>query len=175
MWFSTSTSTRSIAPTNPRSRLSAVVPGNRPLAHPEQGAVVPAQPDRRLAVAVEAQHDVLVQLADQDHLRDLDRLRVGHPQAVDELHLEAEPLHVLGDLGPAAVDDHRVHADVLEQHDVGRERLAQVLLRHRGAAVLDHDRAAEELADVGKRLQQRRDLRMRTHVGHVEYSELSDT
>ena len=40
----------------------------------EQQPVVAAQPDRGLAVAVDQQHDVLVDLADEHHLRDLDRL-----------------------------------------------------------------------------------------------------
>ena len=56
-------------------------------------------------MAVDQQHDVLVDLADEHHLRDLDGRRVGHPQPVDELDREVEPLHVAGDLGTAAVDD----------------------------------------------------------------------
>ena len=90
--------------------LVAVGTGHTPLRDLEQPAVVAAQPDRRLPVAVEVQHDVLVELADQHHLRDLDRLLVGHAQALHELDLEPEPLHVVGDLGPAAVHDHGVHA-----------------------------------------------------------------
>ena len=70
-----------------------------------------------------------------------------------EAHLHAEPVHVLGDLGAAAVDDHRVQPDVLEQDDVGGEGVAQVLVAHRRAAVLDHHRAPVELADVGQRLE----------------------
>ena len=124
----------------------------------EQQPVVAAQPDRGLAVAVEAQHDVLVDLAHQHHLRDLDGLGVRHPQAVDELHRQAEPLHVARDLRAAAVHDHRVHPDVLEQHDVARELLAQRGVVHRRAAVLDHHGLAVELADVGQRLEQRGDV-----------------
>ena len=52
-------------------------------------------------------------------------LGVGDAQAADELDGQAEALHVGGDLRAAAVDDDRVHADVLEQHDVARELLAQ--------------------------------------------------
>ena len=85
-----------------------------------------------------------------------------------------EPLHVVGDVGAAAVDDDRVEADVLEQHDVGRERLAQRLVAHRRAAVLDHDGAAVELADVGQRLEQGLDAR-RGLRAHVVYSALSLT
>ena len=81
----------------------------------EQQAVVAGEPDGGLAVAVDQQHDVLVDLADEHHLRDLDGRRVGDPQAVDELDRQVEPLHVGGDLGAAAVDDDRVDPDVLEQ------------------------------------------------------------
>ena len=73
--------------------------------HLEQRAVLPGEADRRLAVAVEALHDVGVELAEQDHARDLDRLGVGDAQALVEPDLEPEPLHVLGDLRAAAVDD----------------------------------------------------------------------
>ena len=132
----------------------------------EQQPVVAAQPDRRLAVAVEPQHDVLVDLADQDHLRDLDGRSVRHPQSVDELDREVEPLHVAGDLRTATVDDDRVHADVLEQHDVARELLLELGVDHRRAAVLDDDGLAVELADVRQRLEQRVDVTWRPCV-HV--------
>ena len=66
-------------------------------------------------------------------------LLVGHAQAADELDGQAEPLHVGRDLRAAAVDDDRVQPDVLEQHDVARELLAQRRVLHRGAAVLDDD------------------------------------
>ncbi len=84
---------------------------------------------------------------------------VGDAQPADELDRQAEALHVGGDLRAAAVHDDRVHPDVLEQHDVARELLAQRRVLHRGAAVLDDDRAAVELADVGQRLEERADVR----------------
>ena len=71
----------------------------------EQRAVLAGEPDRGLAVAVEPLDDFGVELADQDHLRHLDRLRVGDAQALVERDLEPEPVHVAGDLGAAAVDD----------------------------------------------------------------------
>ena len=122
--------------------------------HLEERAVLAAQPDRRLAVAIEPGEDVRVDLAEQDHLGHLDGLGVGDAQALDELDLHPHPLHVVGDLRAAAVDDDRVHPDVLEEDDVARERLAELLVTHRGAAVLDHDRAAVELPDVGQRLEE---------------------
>src|SRR5919204_2769263 len=132
----------------------------------EELPVVAAQADRRLAVAVEAQDDVLVDLADEDHLGHLDGLGVGDPKSADELHRQPEALHVGGDLGPAAVHHDRVQADVLEQHDVAGELLAQRRVLHRRAAVLDDDRLAVELPDVRERLEEGAD------VPHVVYSAL---
>jgi hypothetical protein len=99
-------------------------------------------------VAVDQQHDVLVDLADEHHLRDLDRLLIRNAQPVDELHRQLEPLHVARDLRSAAVHDHRIHPDVLEQHHVTRKLLLEPRVGHRRAAVLDHDRLAVKLADV---------------------------
>ena len=115
-------------------------------------------------------------LPEQHHLRHLDGLGVGDPHPLDEPHLHPEALHVAGDVRAAAVDDHRVQADVLEQHDVGRERLAQLLVAHRRAAVLDHDGRAVELPDVGQRLEQRLDGARSSRPwvrAHVVYSALS--
>ena len=109
-------------------------------------------------MAVQAQDDVLVDLADEHHLDDLDRRLVADPQPRDELHRHPEALHVLRDVGPAAVDDDGVHADVLQEHDVAGELLAQAGVGHRGAAVLDDDRATVELPDVGKRLEEGADV-----------------
>ncbi len=121
----------------------------------KQRAVVAAEPDRGLAVAVDAQHDLGVDLADEHHLCDLDGRLVGDAQPADKLDGQSETLHVGGDVGAAAVHDDRVQADVLEQHDVARELLAQRLVLHRGAAVLDDDGLAVKLPDVRESLQQR--------------------
>jgi hypothetical protein len=56
------------------------------------------------------------------------------------------------------VHDDGVHPDVLQQHDVARELLAQLGIAHRRAAVLDDDGAPVELADVRQRLEQRPDV-----------------
>ena len=134
---------------------------------PEEQSVVAAEADRRLPVAAEPQDDVLVLLADEHHLRQLDRRGVGHALAVDELDLHPEALHVLGDVGAAAVDDDRVHADVLEEHDVARELLLQQVVDHRRPAVLDDHGLAVELPDVGQRFEESLDV-----TGHVVYSAL---
>jgi hypothetical protein len=105
-------------------------------------------------------------LADQHHLGHLDRGLVGHAQAVDELHLHAQPLHIARDVGPAAVHDHRVEAHVLEQHHVARELLLELGVGHGRAAVLDHHGLAVEVADVRQRLQEG------GYVSHEVYSAL---
>jgi hypothetical protein len=135
----------------------------------EQQAVVTAKPHRRLPVTAQPQHNVLVLLADEDHLRHLDGGLVGDPQSLHEAHLHAEPLHVAGDVGPAAVHHDGVHADVLEEHHVAGELLLQLRVGHRGAAVLDHHGLAVELADVGQRLEEG------GYVSHDVYSELKRT
>ena len=66
---------------------------------------------------------------------------------------------MLGDLGAASMDDHRVHPDVLEQHDIVGEGLAQFLFAHCCTAVLDHNRVPAELPDVGQCLEECFDVR----------------
>ena len=108
-------------PTKPMSS----PPGADAAGDAEERAVVAAQAHRRLAVAAQAQDDLLVDLPDEHHLGHLDRVLVGHAQAAHELDRQAEALHVGGDLRSAAVHDDRVQPDVLQQHDVTRELLAQ--------------------------------------------------
>ena len=96
-----------------------------------------------------------VDLADQHHAGDVDGLGVGDPQAVAELGRLAEPRHQLADLGAAAVDDDRPHADEAHQHDVLGEQREGVVVGRAGqgvAAVLDDDGLAGEAPDVRQRL-----------------------
>jgi hypothetical protein len=104
-------------------------------------------------VPADTEDDVLVLLADEDHLGDGHGLLVGDPEAVDELHRKAEPPRERGDLGTAAVHEHGVHADALQQHHVARELLPQSRCGHGRSPVLDHDGSARELADVGECLE----------------------
>ena len=108
--------------------------------------------------------DLAVDLADERHAHDVDRLGVGDAPAVDELGLLAEAAHEIGDLRAAAVHDDRVHADEPHQHDVGREQLRELVVLHRVAAVLDHDGLARELADVRQRVGE--DVRLLARVLH---------
>ena len=150
--------------------------GDRCLEQRNSSPSSPESPTAALTVAVDQLHDVLVDLSDEHHLRHLDGGGVGHAQTLDELDRQVQPLHVGRDLGAAAVDDHGVDADVLDQRDVARELLLEGRIGHRRTAVLDHDRSAVELADVRQRLEQGADVAP-GHValagrGHVVYSAL---
>jgi hypothetical protein len=114
--------------------------------------VGPNEPDGMPAVLIHQRDDLLVDAADEDHLGDAHRLFVGDAHAADEPRADAEPVEHLVDLRTAAVHDHRVHADELEQHDVLRERLLELVVGHRVAAVLDDDGLAVKAPDVGQRL-----------------------
>jgi hypothetical protein len=56
------------------------------------------------------------------------------------------------------MDDDRLHADVAEVRDVGRERVLELLRHHGIAAVLDHDDLIAESPQPGQRLDQGRRL-----------------
>ena len=57
----------------------------------DQTAVLAGQADGVGPVDVDRADDVATDLADEHHARDVERLRVGDPEAVDELGLLAEP------------------------------------------------------------------------------------
>src|ERR1700704_6741747 len=84
----------------------------------KQRAVIAAETYGRLAVTVDAHDDLLVDLADEHHLGDLNGVGIGDPQAGHELDRQAKAFHVGGDIGAAAVHDDRAQTDVLEQHDI---------------------------------------------------------
>jgi hypothetical protein len=143
---------------DPAHETDVLVAGSELLDHAEQQPVVAGESDGRLPGVVQSQHDVRVLLPDQHHLRDLHRGGVRHAQALDELDAHAEALHVVRDLGPPAVHHDRVHPDVLQEHHVAREVLAQPRVRHRRSAVLDHDGLPVELPDVRKGLEEGGDV-----------------
>src|SRR3546814_4706381 len=58
------------------------------------------------------------------------------------------------DLRSAAVDDDRIDADLLQQHDIAREPGRQRLVAHGVAAVLDDEGLAAVAAPIGQRLGQ---------------------
>ncbi len=137
------------------------------LACADQPTVTAGQAHRLAAGGVDQADDVLLHLAGQHPLDDLHRLLVGDAHALHEGALLAQPGQRLVDLRAAAVNHDRVHADQLQQHHVLGEILLQRRVGHRVAAVLDDQRLAVELADVGQRLRQDLGLLARGDVGHV--------
>ena len=111
-----------------------------------------ADRDRLVAgLAVDRRDEVAVDLADQHHADDLERLGVGHAKPVLELRLLADAAKHRVDLRPAAMHQHAAHADAPQQQHVLREREVELVVDRR-AAELHHHRLAGELADVGQRL-----------------------
>jgi hypothetical protein len=100
---------------------------------------------------------------------------------VDERRREPEPLRGRGHLLSAAVDDHGVDPDVLEQRQVARERRGELRLLHHGAPHLHHDARPAMLLEERQRLQERARLRdgpfadLRRERPHVVYSALIRT
>ena len=99
-------------------------------------------------------HEVFVQLADEDHLRDLERFGVRDPVPVAELRREAEPLGERADLRAAAVHDDRLHADHPQQRDVLGEPRCEPRIGHRRSPDLDHHGRREMLPHVRQGIEQ---------------------
>ena len=100
----------------------------------------------------------------------------GHPQAAGEAPLDAEPFQVGVDLRAAAVHDDDLDPGVAQEDDVLGERVAQRVVGHRVAAVLDDDGPAVEPLEPRQRLDERGRLVLAVSwSGHVEYAEFSWT
>ena len=59
--------------------------------------------------------------------------------------------HLLADFGSTAVDEHRLHADIPQKHDIFDDALHETLVDHRVAANLDDDERSVKLTNVGQR------------------------
>ena len=125
------------------------------LARADQVAVLARQADGDPAGPVDRGDDLLVDRAAQNHLDDLDRRLVGHPEPADEIALDLEPLQHLADLRPAAVNHDGVDADPLQQDDVVRELRGERGIAHRMPAVFHHEGAPGIDLHVGQRLGKR--------------------
>ena len=93
---------------------------------------------------VDETDDLLVDLADQHHLGDLEGGRIRDPKAVDERGLDPQLGREPGDLGATAVHDQGPDAEHGEQDDVVGEPVAKVVGDHGRAAVLDDHRGPRE-------------------------------
>ncbi len=114
----------------------------------DQAGVLAADADGQWAVQVDGGDDLPVDLADQDHPRDVHRLGVGDAMAVHELRDHAEALHERADLRATAMHHDRAQAHRAHQHHVLRERRGQGRIHHGVAAELHHDGAVAEALDV---------------------------
>ena len=83
--------------------------------------------------------------------------RTGDAQPVFEVGLDAHFAQPRVDLRAAAVHEHGLDADAGEQHEVVDDACLERRVLHGRAAVLDDDRAAAELLQVGQRLGEDRD------------------
>jgi hypothetical protein len=147
--------------------------------HGREPGVDTGEADRGHAVRAEERDEVRVDRPGEHHRRDVERLGVGDAHAAHEGRLESEPRRHLGHLRPAAVDEDRFHAGVLDQRDVVGERARQRRLGHHGATDLDHDDRVAVLAEERERLDERAALRDRPLAdlgcerdAHVWYSAL---
>ena len=118
----------------------------------DEAAVLAAEADCGAALRVDRGHDLLVDGAGEHHLDDFDGRCIGDAQAVDEIALDAEAAEHPGDLRAAAMDHHRVDADLLEQDHVAREVLGERGIAHGVAAVLDHHAPTGEAPHIRQRL-----------------------
>ena len=113
-------------------------------------AILASQANRLATCLVDQIDDVFVNLAAQHHLDDLHRLGVGDAHALNKLALLADTGEQILDLRPAAVHDDHIHADELEENNVARKTLFQILVDHGVAAEFDDDGFAVEAFDVGQ-------------------------
>ncbi len=91
----------------------------------QQPRILARHADRNRLVAglaVDRGDEVAVDLADQHHADDLERLAVGDPKAVLELGLLADAAQHRIDLRSPAMDQHAAHADAAQQQDILRQR-----------------------------------------------------
>src|SRR5436190_352209 len=83
------------------------------------------------------------------------RAFVGVPSP--HAHLRHEPglLHLLVDRLSSAMHQHRLHADVVHEHDVGENGGEGLLIVHNRPADLHDDRLVVEALDIPQRLNER--------------------
>ena len=117
-------------------------------------SVDPGKTDGVAAVKFDQVDQAFVDLACQDHLGDIDRFPVRHPQPVDELRFFPEPLHQLADFGTSPVDQYDADPDECQQHDIFHDLLLEFLVDHGVAAVFDHNNFPVITPDVRDSLNQ---------------------
>ena len=123
-------------------------------SRPHQIAVLAGDADGLAALGVDGADDLLVDGAREHHLDHLDGLPVGDAQAALEFRSDVEPLEQRADLRAAAMHHDRVHAGLLDQHDVPGEACRELGVAHGVAAIFHHHRGAVVALHEGQRLGQ---------------------
>jgi len=121
------------------------------LARPDQVPVLAGNTDGGAARVVDRGHDLFVDRPGKHHFDDLDGPLVGDPQPVDELALDFQLLEHAADLRAAAMDDHRIDADLFQKNDIAGELLGKPGIAHCMPAIFDHERLAAEFLKIGQR------------------------
>jgi hypothetical protein len=114
-------------------------------------AVLAAQPDRPFARRVDHRDDFLVDRTCENHLDDLDRGAVRHPQSALEFRFDAHLFEHRADLRPAAMNDDRIDAGLLQKRDILREGLSERGVAHGVAAIFHHDGLVFVALHIGQR------------------------
>ena len=76
------------------------------------------------------------------------RFFVRDAKTVDELGLETGFAHARGDDLSAAVNEHGIDADRFQEHDVPEKAVNDLILLHRGTAILDDEGLAAKPLNV---------------------------
>ena len=120
--------------------------------------------DRTPAERREPADDFLVDLARQHHFGNLGGRGIGDAQPADERGFDPELFQHRADLRPAAVDNHGVDADSLQQHDIFGKIALRLGIAHGVAAIFDHERLAGVALQIGQGFDKR--FGLGEQVGH---------
>jgi len=103
------------------------------------------------AVLADQCYKTRIDVPDEDHAGDFEGLFVSDTQACCKFGLFAHSLHLLADFRSASVNEHWLHTNVTQEHDVFDNTLHEALVDHRVPANFDNDERSVKLANVRQR------------------------